>query len=55
LLGFAADLKHRLGVSYRKCSSILVTLAGLVVASAALVRREAGIVLTLFAFGGDSE
>jgi transposase len=38
LLGFAADLKHRLGVSYRKCSSVLVTLAGLVVASAALVR-----------------
>ena len=38
LLGFDADLKHRLGVSYRKCSSVLVTLAGLVVASAALVR-----------------
>jgi transposase len=38
LLGFAADLKHRLGVSYRKGSSVLVTLAGLVVASAALVR-----------------
>jgi transposase len=38
LLGFAADLKHRLGVSYRKCSSVLLTLAGLVVASAALVR-----------------
>lgn len=38
LLGFAADLKHRLGVSYRKCSSVLLTLTGLVVASAALVR-----------------
>ena len=38
LLGFAADLKHRLGVSYRKCSSVLLTLTGAVVASAALVR-----------------
>jgi transposase len=38
LLGVAADLKHRLGVSYRKCSSVLLTLTGLVVASAALVR-----------------
>ncbi len=38
LLGFAADLKHRIGASYRKCSSILLTLTGLVVASAALVR-----------------
>src|SRR4051794_8574346 len=38
LLGLAADLKHRLGVSYRKCSSVLRTLTGLVVASAALVR-----------------
>ena len=38
LLGFAADLKHRLGVSYRKCSSVLLTLTGLVVVSAALVR-----------------
>jgi transposase len=38
LIGFAADLKHRLGVSYRKCSSVLLTLTGLVVASAALVR-----------------
>ncbi len=38
LLGFAADLKHRLGVSYRKCSSVLLTLTGLVVASAALAR-----------------
>jgi transposase len=38
LLGFAADLKHRLGVSYRKCSSVLLTLTGLVVCSAALVR-----------------
>ena len=38
LLGLAADLKHRLGVSYRKCSSVLLTLTGLVVASAALAR-----------------
>jgi transposase len=38
LLGLAADLKHRLGVSYRKCSSVLLTLSGVVVTSAALVR-----------------
>jgi transposase len=38
LLGFAADLKHRIGASYRKCSSVFLTLTGLVVASAALVR-----------------
>jgi transposase len=38
LLGVAADLKHRVGASYRKCSSVLLTLTGLVVASAALVR-----------------
>ena len=38
LIGLAADLKYRLGVSYRKCSSVLLTLAGVVVASAALVR-----------------
>src|SRR5262249_58677203 len=38
LLGLAADLKHRLGVSYRKGSSLLLTLTGLVVCSAALVR-----------------
>ena len=38
LLGFAADLKHRLGVSSRKCSSVLLTLTGLVVTAAALVR-----------------
>ena len=38
LLGFAADLKHRIGASYRKCSSVLLTLTGLVVCSAALVR-----------------
>jgi transposase len=38
LLGLAADLKHRLGVSYRNCSSVLLTLTGVVVASAALVR-----------------
>src|SRR4051812_9772727 len=39
-LGLAADLKHRLGVSYRKCSSVLLTLTGVVVASAALVRSS---------------
>jgi transposase len=38
LLGLAADLKHRLGASYRKCSSLLLTLTGVVVTSAALVR-----------------
>src|SRR4051794_13866690 len=38
LLGFAADLKHRVGASYRKCSSVLLTLTGLIVCSAALVR-----------------
>jgi transposase len=38
LLGLAADLKHRLGVSYRKCSSLLLTLTGVVACSAALVR-----------------
>src|SRR5947209_9833552 len=38
LLGLAADLKHRIGVSYRKGSSLLLTLTGLVVCSAALVR-----------------
>src|SRR3954467_475529 len=38
LLGFAADLKHRIGASYRKGSSLLLTLTGLVVCSAALVR-----------------
>jgi transposase len=38
LLGFAADLKHRVGASYRKCSSVLLTLTGLVVTAAALVR-----------------
>jgi transposase len=38
LLGLAADLKHRLGVSYRKCSSVLLTLTGVVICSAALVR-----------------
>jgi transposase len=38
LLGFAADRKHRVGASYRKCSSVLLTLTGLVVTAAALVR-----------------
>jgi transposase len=37
-LGCAADLTHRLGVSDRRCSSVLLTLTGLVVAAAALVR-----------------
>ena len=37
MLGFAADLKHRIGASYRKCSSVLLTLTGLVVSAAALV------------------
>src|SRR4051794_29031447 len=31
LLAFAADLKHRLGVPYRKCASALGTLPGLTV------------------------
>src|SRR5512135_2543072 len=38
LLGFAADLKHRVGTPFRKCAAVLATLTGLVVASAALVR-----------------
>jgi transposase len=38
LLGFAADLKHRLGVPYRKCASALGTLCGLAIAPSALVR-----------------
>jgi transposase len=38
LLGFAADLKHHMGLSYCKCASVLLTLTGLVVASASLVR-----------------
>jgi transposase len=38
LIGFAADLKHRLRISYRTRSSVLLTLTGLVVASEALVR-----------------
>jgi transposase len=38
LLGLAADLKHRLGVSYRKTASLLLTLTGLVVTPSALVR-----------------
>ncbi len=37
-LGFAADLKHRIGASYRKCSSVLLTPTGLVVCSAASAR-----------------
>jgi transposase len=38
LLAFAADLKHRLGVPYRKCASALGTLCGLTIAPSALVR-----------------
>src|SRR5690349_20560694 len=38
LLGLAADLKHRLGVSYRKTASLILTLTGLVVTASALVR-----------------
>jgi transposase len=40
LLGFAADLKHRIGASYRKCASVLLTLTGLVVTAASLVRSS---------------
>src|SRR5512132_1453133 len=38
LLGFAAARKRRGGASYRKCSSVLLTHPGLVVAAAAMVR-----------------
>ncbi len=38
LLAFAADLKHRLGVPYRKCASALGTLCGLTIVPSALVR-----------------
>jgi hypothetical protein len=38
LLGSAADLKHRLGVSYRKAASLILTLSGLVVSASALTR-----------------
>jgi transposase len=38
LLGLAADLKHRLGVSYRKIASLLTTLTGLIVTAGALAR-----------------
>jgi hypothetical protein len=38
LLGLAADLKHRLGVSYRKAASFILTLTGLVVTASALTR-----------------
>ena len=38
LLAFAADLKHRLGVPYRKCASVLGTLCGLTIVPSALVR-----------------
>src|SRR3954452_11875965 len=38
LLAFAADLKHRLGVPYRKVAQAIGTLCGVTVAPAALVR-----------------
>src|SRR5512143_273934 len=38
LLGFAADLRHRVGTPFRKCAAVLATLTGLVVSAAALVR-----------------
>jgi hypothetical protein len=38
LLGFAADLKHRVGTPFRKVGAVLATLTGLVVSAAALVR-----------------
>ena len=38
LLGLAADLKHRLGMPFRKCSDVLRTLAGLDVSPSALAR-----------------
>lgn len=38
LLGLAADLKHRLGVSYRKTASRISTLSGLIVTASALTR-----------------
>jgi transposase len=38
LLGLAADLKHRLGVSYRKTASLILTLTGLAVTASALTR-----------------
>lgn len=38
LLGFAADLKHRVGTPFRKCAAVLATLPGLVISAAALVR-----------------
>jgi len=40
LLGLAADLKHRVGASYRKCASVLLTLSGLVVTASSLVRSS---------------
>jgi len=38
LLGLAADLKHLLGVSYRKTAGLILTLTGLVVTASALTR-----------------
>ena len=38
LLGLAADLKHRLGVSYRKTAGLILTLTGPAVTAAALTR-----------------
>jgi transposase len=39
LLGLAADMKHRLGASYRKTASLILTLTGLVVTASALTRN----------------
>jgi transposase len=38
LLGFAADLKHRIGTPFRTAAASLATLTGLVISAAALVR-----------------
>src|SRR5512142_1817134 len=38
LLGFAVDLKHRVGTPFRKCAAVLATRTGVIVSSAALVR-----------------
>src|SRR5512142_1916742 len=38
LLGFAVDLKHRVGTPFRKCAAVLATLTEVIVSAAALVR-----------------
>ena len=40
LLGFAADLKHRVGTPFRKAAAVLATLTGLAVSAAALARSS---------------